>query len=400
MNDPIVSVYYNEVAQNQIQLSREEEEDLFRAYGILRRELQSRILEDPRAREALQVLFLNIKGAKKSPAKITSIYNAKIKGRNKKIAKMLDLAYEKNAWDDVPLSLKTCYDIERSVKNPTLIKEIASIREDISQIEHLICRANLMAAISVSRIYASNVFGIDPKDAVQEANRGIIESIERYDPNYITRSGQRVKFLTYAYKNAVKKVKEFIMTQSRLVRLPRTQLERIFLVIEASNMISIPDVEQLTRTSNLILEKRRGGKLSDSEKISKLDVEEAIGLLSGNSISLDQKNTFTHEENSKPKTLGDLIPDEKPNPEEELGKKTARESLLTLLVNFLSEIEYNVIYYKYFNTGDEESLETVQKDLAMFGVELSRERINQIKKNAFEKMQKVPRVRTLLKECL
>jgi len=254
-----------------------------------------------------------------------------------------------------------------------------------------------MASMKVAKIYASNVFGIDLKDAIQEANKGVLESIEKYNLDYRTEQGNRVRFLTYAYKNAIKKVKEFIMNQSRLVRLPRTKLERIFLIIEASNKTHHSDnISQITKKANQILSKRRNRKLFDYEIISEEDVSNAIILLSGNSISLDHVNSYTLEESSRPKTIGDLIPSGEPSSEDILSEKEYKQEFINTLKINLTDIEYNVIYYKFLHFGYEKSLEEMQDILeSLINKKLSRERINQIKTAAFKKLKNLETVRGL-----
>jgi len=398
--DLTIIPYYNDVSRTQHTLSDKEEYELFESYNLYKKQLHIFITKTPITIQQLKIFYFDLMAGGKSPAKLDSSYNAKKKGHNKQVSDRLQIAFLTGDFTKISFSLLTYYKAAQALVEPRHIKEFKALKTALLGIEEKILHSTLMAAIKIADRYASNIFGIEVKDAIQEANKGILESIEKYNPNYVREDGQRIKFITYAYKNATKKVKEYIMNQSRLVRLPRNKLEKIFLIIEATRRMTKPDdILGLSQKANEILAERKERTLLTEEKITEEEVNEAIELLGGNSIPLDYQNSFTGDESSRPKTLGDLLPDEKtPNPEEHLLIQSNKRDLIEECSRNLNDLEFTIIYYKYLQTGDERSLKEVQTQLKLDNKNLSRERINQIKKTAFQKLKGSNKFKTLLME--
>jgi RNA polymerase sigma factor (sigma-70 family) len=396
--DRLITSYYEDVGKYQIFLTPEEEEALFHQYDKLRLQLRDTMLSIPEAVYNLEKLYWDTVLDGRSPVKLTNKFNTNIPGQNKRIAVQMEKAAKSGEWSDVPLTIRVCIKLCNKVADPN----IDGILSEIARIEDQIVRSTLQAGISVAYRYASNIFGIEMKDAIQEASEGILGAMENYDVNYLNVKGNKIKFITYAYNNAVKRVKEYIMNQSRLVRLPRHKLDIIFILIESSKEAeSLEDLPLLAKKCNNILQNRKNRELKNTEIITEETLNEAIKLLQGSPVHIDQSNIYTSEEPTRPKTIGDLIVDDSPNAEDIASAMTSRILIQKKLLLILPRTEFLVIHYKYLQNQGDRSLEEVKDILKKrHGINISRQRVNQIKASAFSRLRKMPEFRNILKESI
>ena len=70
----------------------------------------------------------------------------------------------------------------------------------------------LMAGQTIAKNYASNLLGVDEADAAQQVSIFLLESIRKYDPDYRTPKGRRVKLCTFAYNRSESLLKEWVLT--------------------------------------------------------------------------------------------------------------------------------------------------------------------------------------------
>lgn len=356
-------------------------------YQLLKRQLQSRLLEDSNVRIELRRIAKDINDKNQSLAKLSADFNAKNRGANKTLREILQKKVDNEVWD-FPIPLRICKKLKKFAKEKTLQK-LQNIEGEMFLIEEEVLKKHMPLALHAAKRYASNIFNIEVADATQEASKGIVEAIEKFKSGYVGKTGQQAKFSTFAYAYAIKRVKDWIMTQSRLVKIPKNKLKTIFLVLEAASK-KHNDISSLTRQANKLLTARKGDLLTEDE------VTEALTLLNNNSLSLDSKNTFTFEENSRPKTIGDFLASNEPDPEVSMFKSQNRDVLLEKLKGILTDLEFFIIFSKYLGE-DELSLREVQENIKEnLGKNLSRERINQIKFLALEKLSQHPEVKELL----
>ena len=392
--DPVIASYYQDISRKQLILTEKEEINILRAYQYKKLRYQTLILLSQSALMQLEKHYWNLLAGNKSVAKMTSSFNYKRKGHNSKLSRDIKEAVASGNWSKIPLRLSLCDKLLGYVEEDDVLDSARDCRAELREIEETLTCSALQAAINVAHRYTNNVFGIDIKDAVQQANQGIIESIERYDPDYRTKQGERVKFLTYAYQHAVKEVKWMIMKDSRVVRIPKHQLEKIFVIIEAVNILgSLEETSLLTTQVNKLF-KQRGR----TDRVTEDEVERLMESL-GNSVSLDMPIEAGDSEGQK--LLKDIIPDEGATPEEHVNRRLAWKALKKIFRTHLTDIEYWVVAYKFMVGSDEKSLREVEELLfENHGYKASRERVNQIKAVAFQKLQQIPRVREILKEVL
>ena len=229
-----------------------------------------------------------------------------------------------------------------------LFEEREKIKGDITkaarvkEIDNILVLSVIKMGTELALRFASKIPGIDVKDAIQEANEALIDSIRLYNPSAKSKDGTRIKFNTYAHYRTEYKIKEFIMNNSRLVRLPRGKLDDLFLLIGAVESLGPEDtVEDLMNKIN-----EAGGNMTIEE------VYKSLELLQGIHTSLDQ--TVRNDSVGKDQTLKDIIPvpEEVLNQEQELiakdGTTYLRDKIMETLKPYKDKT-YDVIYYRFLD---------------------------------------------------
>lgn len=415
--DPGTAAYYREVAANQLYLSEEEEIALFENYRIIKKDLQYQILSSEGTINELIALVIEVRNSGKSLAKLGKRFNSKKEGHNKKLAAEIEdslgeLSSATTPRDQISIAM------DMGLSDPTfaILRECAAVNDvnflthakpleaQLRKIETTLVRSILMAASSIANRYSSSSFGIDKKDVSQEACIAIQDSVSKYDLDYRTAAGKRVKFITYAYGRADRQVREHIMENSRLVRLPRSRLDIVFLVIEAASSLEGQrvDLEFIHEKVNELKELRKKRKLKRHEIVSYNEVVEAATNLQGNSVSLDHPNTFTINEGARPRTISELIQDPSPGPDTLLKGREVRQLVLKAMRRYLDGMDYDVIYTRYFDTADgtidtRTLMEVSERLTATKHYNLSREGVRLIEERAKTTLrEKAPELRHLI----
>lgn len=395
--DPVASAYYRDVSKNQIFLKEHEEIRLFKNYKALKTSIHEVILSEKSCITELVRIYHERIDANQSVAKLRRDFNNKKSGYNKKIANRLQTAIEKIGALPVKELVKrlNLSDDVYSQLEPYCSKQsrLSEYKLKIAKIEDILVRSCLMAAKEIANKYAG-VFGIEVKDAIQEANLAILEAISKYNPDYRTKQGNRVKFLTYAYATAEKKIRELIMNHSRLIHLPRYQLDRIFLVLAAAKLLE-PEYQDpilITALANLIMSGKKGRLLQENEVLTEAEVLHCIELLS-HPLLLDQ---IVNDNGGRPNTVGDLIPDEGPTPEDFVEEKNKWDRFEEIMTAYLDRLELRVIQFRFLSGGKKlMTYEKVKEALRLVGFDVSRAKILEAEADAIAKLKKVPEVEEL-----
>jgi DNA-directed RNA polymerase sigma subunit (sigma70/sigma32) len=283
-----------------------------------------------------------------------------------------------------------------------LFKEREIIKNDPTQVKRLkeidgrLVLSVIKMASELALRYAAKIPGIDVKDAIQEANEAMIDSLRLYNPNLRTASGERVKFNTYAHYRAEYRIKEYIMNNSRLVRLPRTRLDDLFELMAA--------VEQL-KPSDTIEDLRNLLNARSHVECTIEEVYKSLELLQGVHTSLDQ--TVRNDSVGRNQSLKDIIPvpEEVLNQEQELDKKMATKVLGKRTAEVLKpykDLTYEVIYYRFLDPEinkmrtHKETAVVMEKNGHTTKV-LSRERVRQLEVIALGRLERrAPEIKDLL----
>lgn len=211
---------------------------------------------------------------------------------------------------------------------------------------HKLITSNLRFVVKIALEYRD--YGCRLADLIQEGNIGLMKAIKRFDPY----KGYRL--ITYAVWWIRAHIQAFILKSWSLVSRGSRKLKRRFFY-------------QLNRSKKTIqdMEGDRPPTLVHSEVGHDLSLNEVIG---------DEETTYL-----------DVLPEERPNPEEALAlreeKALVKKKITTALAR-LSEKERYVIEQRFMG----ESSLTLQEIGDKLGI--SRERVRQIEEGAMKKLRK------------
>jgi len=225
--------------------------------------------------------------------------------------------------------------------------------------------ANLKFVVSVAGKY--RIPGIAIEDLINEGNIGLIKAAHRFDET------RGFKFISYAVWWIRQSILQFISEQGRTVRLPANIARGVSRMKKQSI-----ELEQMYEREPTIEE------LADVMEISE---KEALNFVKFNikKISVDQQ---VGRDDMTP--LRDIIISEDQRPEAQMMK----ESLISEVIRALKTIPEREaeILRMYFGIGQDRSL-----TLEEIGnrVNLTRERVRQLKKRAIQRLQRAARAHFL-----
>lgn len=225
--------------------------------------------------------------------------------------------------------------------------------------------ANLKFVVSVASKY--RIPGIALEDLINEGNIGLIKAAHRFDET------RGFKFISYAVWWIRQSILQFISEQGRTVRLPANIARGVSQMKKQSI-----ELEQMYERQPTIEE------LADVMEISE---KEALNFVKFNikKISVDQQ---VGRDNMTP--LRDIIISEDQRPEAQMMK----ESLISEVIRALKTIPEREaeILRMYFGIGQDRSLTLEEIGNS---VNLTRERVRQLKKRAIQRLQHAARAHFL-----
>ena len=228
-------------------------------------------------------------------------------------------------------------------------------------------QANLRLVVSIARKYQGN--GVSFEDLIQAGNEGLIKAVTKFNP------ALGYKFSTYATWWIRQSVSRYIANHCRLIRLP----------------VHMHDsVNKLNRIrSELLQELKRDPTPKEIAAVDDSFTEDQVKQITnviGEPLSLERRI------NGEDSTLGEFVTD--PNSRDPLENIIAqnRRNVLEQAFQYLTDREKEVLEKRYgLNDRIDRTLEEVGKDYSV-----TRERIRQIEKKAFDKLQKPARKKILV----
>ena len=265
------------------------------------------------------------------------------------------------AWDSEDAGLQAYFnDIAKSkpLKREQETELANRIKEGDNSARDELAQANLLFVISVAIKYKNR--GLSLAELISAGNMGLMTAVDRFDPS------RGYKFISYAVWWIRQSILQSLAEDVRTVNLPLNKVTLLHKISRMSQQLSNeekdePDLEEI----------------ADALDVSIEEVRET--LLSGRkSYSLD-KEFEEDDERSLMKTLVDASQEA---PDANILRTNTQQQLDNVL-NSLDEREQRIVRL-YFGLDGDEPL-TLEQIGAM--MDLTRERIRQIKERAFSKLR-------------
>ncbi len=243
-----------------------------------------------------------------------------------------------------------------------LVKRIGN--GDLSAREYLI-NCNLKFAFSIASKFAK--IGVPFLDLIQQANLGLMNAVDRYNPN----RGSR--FTTYSVFWIKQSILGYVNDQSRMIRLPRHICTDLNKIKKAANNYYIEYMEYPTAS-----------QIADMTGFS------AAHVMQLQNFDFNHISTDTKPDEEMGGTLLDSIASYENDPGQQLHMDDCSKQLMGMLKH-LTEREQKILVLHYGLNGKPPlNLEEIG---ALFN--LTRERIRQIESRALNKLRSMPEVESL-----
>jgi RNA polymerase primary sigma factor len=242
---------------------------------------------------------------------------------------------------------------------PEIEVELAKrIKTGDRQAFETLIKSNLRFVVSVSKQYQNQ--GLSLSDLINEGNLGLIKAAERFDET------RGFKFISYAVWWIRQSVLQALAEQARIVRLPLNKIGSISKINRAFNKLE----QQYQREPT-------SEELASALDLNPVVIEDSLNL-SGMHISMDAP--LREDEDN---TLYDvMLNDNSPSADNELMMNSLRNEIERSL-STLSEREAFVLRYFFGLHGlPILTLEEIGENL-----NLTRERVRQIKEKAIKKLK-------------
>jgi RNA polymerase sigma factor (sigma-70 family) len=396
---------YEEVGKQQVYLTIDKEIELVTEYKATRDKLHKYVLTHKVCRDWFTSRYTELMGTKRSVAKLSREFNPRQKGESERVERWLisnmnNYFVNKDSsdgvwdWEEMFFELRLsndCY--SRMIELIPSTQRLEVLQEKLWEIEDTLLRSMLMAGHEIALRATSNILSIDEKDATQETMIFLLESIRKYNPDYRTPQGQRVKLCTYAYGRAQRLLKEWILTTSRLVRVPRSKMERILIIVRAYNSMleHEANLEYITEEANMLL--KPGAKPFTLE-----EADDLIKILTSSYIHLDQP--YNRHNKSNPTTIGEMLSKTEATAEDNANDSHNKDRLFKIMEEVLTKTERQILMLRWFhdpfNKVPRPLVEVRDLLVSVYdGKEYSRESIRQIEAKALIKLRNVKGVQDL-----
>ncbi|MGH7654382.1 MAG: sigma-70 family RNA polymerase sigma factor [Gemmatimonadaceae bacterium] len=240
------------------------------------------------------------------------------------------------------------------------------IRDDDQEALDTLVRSNLRFVVSVAKKYQNQ--GVSLSDLINEGNLGLIRAAHKFDET------KGIKFISYAVWWIRQAILQALAEQSRIVRVPLNRAGTLHRIGK--------------RASALLQELGREATHAEIAYGTDLTEEEVAKTMAISQIHLSLDQPMTPGEDNR---LLDYLPDTtNQTPDEETFDKALTESIQEALSG-LKERESKILRL-YFGLDAAEPM-TLEQIGAVLNI--TRERVRQIKEKALSRLRHVSRARAL-----
>ena len=240
------------------------------------------------------------------------------------------------------------------------------IRADDQEALDNLVRSNLRFVVSVAKKYQNQ--GVSLSDLINEGNLGLIRAAHKFDET------KGIKFISYAVWWIRQAILQALAEQSRIVRVPLNRAGTLHRIGKRASAL----LQELGREAT-------NAEIADGMDITEEDVAKTMSI-SQTHLSLDAPMT-PGEDNR----LLDYLPDTvNPTPEDAIVEQALTNSIQEALAG-LKERESKILRL-YFGL---DAAEPMTLDEIGVVLNITRERVRQIKEKALSRLRHVSRARAL-----
>jgi RNA polymerase primary sigma factor len=240
------------------------------------------------------------------------------------------------------------------------------IRDNDQEALDTLVRSNLRFVVSVAKKYQNQ--GVSLSDLINEGNLGLIRAAHKFDET------KGIKFISYAVWWIRQAILQALAEQSRIVRVPLNRAGTLHRIGKRASAL----LQELGREAT-------HAEIADGMDLTEEEVAKTMSI-SQTHLSLDAPMT-PGEDNR----LLDYLPDTmNPTPDEETFDKALTQSIHDALAG-LKEREAKILRL-YFGLDGSEPM-TLEQIGAVLNI--TRERVRQIKEKALSRLRHVSRARAL-----
>jgi RNA polymerase primary sigma factor len=240
------------------------------------------------------------------------------------------------------------------------------IREGDQDALDTLVRSNLRFVVSVAKKYQNQ--GVSLSDLINEGNLGLIRAAHKFDET------KGIKFISYAVWWIRQAILQALAEQSRLIRVPLNRAGALHRIGKRASAL----LQELGREAT-------HAEIAEGMELTEEEVAKTMSITQTH-LSLDAPMT-PGEDNRLLDYLADSV---NPTPDEEMFGKALTQSIREAL-DGLKEREAKILKL-YFGLDGQEPMTLEEIGAAL---NITRERVRQIKEKALSRLRHVSRARAL-----